>query len=128
MDITPGDRLSYACVVKSGESVSIVSPSSIVTTATTLTSSYNANINVMTDSSGSSGTREAAFISGFFTASQIDLNVVKEFLKHPYQILRPVRPIFYSFPSGGITIPTLSLAGVQDITASGARPKVTLTF
>lgn len=46
----------------------------------------------------------------------------------PYQLYKPRRPVIYSFPSGGITIPTLSLPGVQDITATGARPKVTLTF
>lgn len=48
--------------------------------------------------------------------------------ENPWQVLLPRRAIIYSFPSGGITIPTLSLAGVQDITATGARPKATLTF
>lgn len=47
---------------------------------------------------------------------------------NPWQIFKPRRSVIYSFPSGGITIPTLSLPGVQDITATGARPKVTLTF
>ena len=53
---------------------------------------------------------------------------VEFFSRNPFQLLKPRRPILYSFPSGGITIPTLSLPGVQDITATGARPKVTLTF
>lgn len=45
-----------------------------------------------------------------------------------WQLLKPRRAIIYSFPSGGITIPTLSLPGVQDVTATSARPKVTLTY
>lgn len=38
----------------------------------------------------------------------------------------PRVPVFFSLPSSGI--PTLSLPGVQDITAVSARPRVTLSF
>lgn len=66
-------------------------------------------------------------IAAYWHRGMTDAEVVA-ISENPYQILRPRRPILYSFPSGGITIPTLSLPGVQDITATGARPKVTLTF
>jgi len=57
--------------------------------------------------------------------SQADFDSMTE---NPWQLLKPRRPVLYSFPSGGIVIPTLSLPGVQDVTTTGARPKVTLTF
>lgn len=53
---------------------------------------------------------------------------VKELAINPWQIFKPRSEIIYSFPSGGITIPTLSLPGVQNVTQTSARPKVTLTF
>lgn len=65
-----------------------------------------------------------SYLQGQLTDSE-----ARAILHDPWMIARPSRrPVIYSFPSGGITIPTLSLPGVQDITATGARPKVTLTF
>lgn len=58
----------------------------------------------------------------------LDATEFASLMEAPYQVFRPRRAVLYSFPSGGIVIPTLSLPGVQDVTTTGARPKVTLTF
>lgn len=47
--------------------------------------------------------------------------------ENPYQVLAPIRPILYSFPSAA-TAPTLSAATVIDIGTTSARPRVTVTF
>lgn len=52
---------------------------------------------------------------------------LREWRTNPYQVLSPLRPIIYSFPSAA-TAPTLSAATVTDITSTSARPRVTVTF
>jgi len=41
-----------------------------------------------------------------------------------WQLFKPRREILYSFPSGAIVVPTLSLPGVIDIGTTSARPRV----
>lgn len=49
-----------------------------------------------------------------------------ELSRNPWQVFRPQKRV--TFFLGSFGIPTLSLPGVQDITAVSARPRVTLSF
>lgn len=65
---------------------------------------------------------------GGFWRSVWPPDLVLDVSRNPELLIAPKKtPVFYSLP-GGAGIPTLSLPGVQDITAVSARPRVTLTY
>ena len=59
----------------------------------------------------------------------LDAAGVADLYANPWQLLDPAPSRFYLIPTAPVlTIPTLSAPGVTDITATAARPQVTLTY
>ena len=83
---------------------------------------------------GSSAHPHMNFFSGvgnlflFFRRELSDQEAVS-WIENPWQIFAPAPSRFYLIPTApALTIPTLSSPGVTDITATAARPQVTLTY
>lgn len=54
---------------------------------------------------------------------------ITQIYRNPWQLFAPLSsPIFYSLPSTGTSIPTLSAPTVTNITQTAATPRVTVTF
>ena len=67
-------------------------------------------------------------VAAFFDTALDDAEVF-ELSRNPWQLFAPAPSRFYLIPTApALTIPTLSSPGVTDITATAARPQVTLTY